>query len=226
MNDSTEDRLRELLGHSPLPGAPDSLRTRVASLDQGRTRAMSHRGWSPAFGLIGAIAILGLGILVVPGLFAPHSPTTPSASAASSPPIAGLCESTVDWGALPTWAWAGFTNPEQPAWPHVMSRSGDIVAILFGYPLSSPPRANINNKILWVLQAGPTSSVAISAQRMDAATPVGAPVERRLDGGFGPSIMDLPDTGCWRLTFAWVDRTDTIDLEYVLPPTGGATASP
>jgi len=104
--------------------------------------------------------------------------------------------------------------------PHVTSRSGDIVAILFGYPLSAPPRANMNNKILWVLQAGPTSPVAISAQRMDAATRVGAPVERRLDGGFGPSIVDLPDAGCWRLTLTFVDRTDTIDLEYVLPPTG------
>jgi hypothetical protein len=142
----------------------------------------------------------------------------PSASAASSSPIAGFCESTVDMGVLPTWARAGFSDPE-PALPHVMSRSGDIVAILFGYPLSSPPRANMNNKILWVLQAGPTSPVAISAQRMDAATPVGAAVERRLDGGFGPSIVDLPDIGCWRLTLAFADRTDTIDLEYVLPPT-------
>jgi hypothetical protein len=122
-------------------------------------------------------------------------------------------------GVLPTWARAGFSDPE-PALPHVLSRSGDIVAILFGYPLSSPPRANIDNKILWVLQAGPTSPVAISAQRIDATIPVGAPVERRLDGGFGPSIVDLPDAGCWRLTLAFADRTDTIDLEYVRPTTG------
>lgn len=143
----------------------------------------------------------------------------PSASTASSSPIAGVCESTVDMGVLPTWARAGFSNPE-PALPHVMSQSGAVVAILFGYPLSSPPRGNVNNKILWVLQAGPTSSVDISAQRIDAATPVGAPVERRLARGFGPSIVDLPEAGCWRLTLAFADRTDTIDLEYVLQPPG------
>jgi hypothetical protein len=151
-----------------------------------------------------------------PSAGAPANGSAPSTSAAASSPIAGVCNSTVDMGVLPTWARAGFSDPE-PALPHVMSRSSEIVAILFGYPLSSPPRANINNKILWVLQGGPTSPVAISAQRMDGATRVGAPVARRLDGGFGPSIVDLPDAGCWRLALAFADRTDTIDLEYVLP---------
>jgi hypothetical protein len=122
-------------------------------------------------------------------------------------------------GVLPTWARAGFSDP-QPALPHVMSRSGDIVAILFGYPLSSPPRAETSNKILWVLREGPTSPVEISARRMDATTPVGEVVARRLDGGFGPSIVDLPNAGCWRLTLTFAGRTDRIDLDYVLSPTG------
>jgi len=90
----------------------------------------------------------------------------------------------------------------------------DIVAILFGYPLSSPPRADVNNKILWVQRTGPTTPVDISAQRMAGVTPVGSPVERRLDGGFGPSIVDVPNAGCWRLTLAFGDRTDSIDLDY------------
>jgi len=148
------------------------------------------------------------------------APLTATAEASQAPPASaaspGPCESTVDMGVLPTWARAGFTNPE-PAMPHVMSRAGDIVAILFGYPLSSPPRADINNKILWVQQAGPIAPVDISAQRMAGGTTVGAPVERRLDGGFGPSIVDLPDAGCWRLTLAFAGRTDTIDLEYMAP---------
>ena len=98
--------------------------------------------------------------------------------------------------------------------PHVMSRSGDVVAILFGYPLSSPPRADVTNKILWVLRAGPTTPVEISAQQLAGATRVGASAARRLDEGFGPSIVDLPNAGCWRLTLAFGDRTDTIDLDY------------
>jgi hypothetical protein len=138
----------------------------------------------------------------------------PSERTASLPPIAGPCVSDVDMGVLPTWARAGFSDPE-PAMPHVMSTSGDVVAILFGYPLSSPPRAQVNNKILWVLRDGLDSPVEISAQRMGAAIPAGEPVSRRLDDGFGPSIVDLPTAGCWRLTLMFAGRTDSIDLEYV-----------
>ena len=141
----------------------------------------------------------------------------PDATTGSTPRIAGPCGSTVDMGVLPTWARAGFSDPE-PTLPHVLSRSGDIVAILFGYPLSSPPRANVNNKILWVRREGPAWPVEISAQRMAAAATVGEPVVRHLDEGFGPSIVDLPDAGCWRLTLTFAGQAESIDLEYVPPP--------
>jgi len=91
---------------------------------------------------------------------------------------------------------------------------------VFGFPLASPPREDTNNKILWVHRDGPTSPVEISAQRMDGTTAVGEPVARRLDDGFGPSIVDLPGDGCWRLTLTYGDRTDSIDLEYIQTPAG------
>ena len=119
-------------------------------------------------------------------------------------------------GVLPTWARAGFAEPE-PAVAHVLSRSGEVVAILFGYPLASPPREGINNKVLWVHRDGSTSPVEISGQRMEGTTPMGEPVARRLDGGFGPSIVDLPEAGCWRLSLTYGDRIDSIDLEYAAP---------
>jgi len=52
---------------------------------------------------------------------------------------------------------------------------------------------------------------------MDGTNPLGAPVERRLEQFPGPSFVDLPEPGCWRLTLTWADRTDTLDLEYVRP---------
>ena len=119
-------------------------------------------------------------------------------------------------GVLPVWARTGFAEPE-PAATHVMSRSGDLVAILFGYPLTSPPREDVNNKILWVLRDGPSSPVQVSAQRMDGSSPVGDAVARQLDEGFGPSIVDLPEAGCWRLTLAFDGRSDSMDLEYIEP---------
>ena len=143
---------------------------------------------------------------------------TPSNPPVSPPPAAVACAAQVDRGVLPVWARTGFTDAE-PKIPHVVGGSGEIAAILFGDPLSSPPSTDHANKILWVPRQGSASApvLAISAQRMDGATPVGAPVERQVDGGPGPSLVDLPDPGCWRLTLSWGDRTDTLDLEYVSP---------
>jgi hypothetical protein len=35
--------------------------------------------------------------------------------------------------------------------------------------------------------------------------------------GTGPSIIDVPAAGCWRLTFSWSGRRDTLDLNYLAP---------
>ena len=163
--------------------------------------AVASEGSSPSGGVTGATS---------PGSTSVEA--TPSA-------IAGPCQSDVDMGVIPTWARTGFSEPE-PAMPHVMSRSGDVVAIVFGFPLASPAREGLNNKILWVHREGPTSPVEISAQLMDGTAAVGEPVARRLDEGFAPSIVDLPAPGCWRLTLTYGDRTDSIDLEYIQTPAG------
>jgi hypothetical protein len=134
-----------------------------------------------------------------------------------SPALAIRCDGSPDRGVLPEWARAGFTDP-QPVIPHVFSTSGDIVAILFGDPLSSPPSTGHSNKILWVSRDhDATSGLTISAQRMDGTNPVGAPVEVRLDHFPGPSTVDLPGAGCWRLALNGPDWTDVLDLQYVAP---------
>ena len=128
---------------------------------------------------------------------------------------AAACHMALDRGVLPVWARDGFSSP-RPRMPHVLGRSGRIVAILFGYPLRSPPAKGRTNKILWAPHtwgSGP-AALWIRAQRMDGVTPVGAPVRRIVPGGPGPSIIDLPDAGCWRLTLAWSARRDTLDLAY------------
>jgi hypothetical protein len=117
-------------------------------------------------------------------------------------------------GVLPVWARGGFSDPK-PRIPHVLGRSQRIVAILFGYPLRSPPRAGRSNKILWVSRTTPNASaLRIRAQRMNGSSPVGAPVARKVAGGPGPSIINLPSAGCWRLALRWSGQTDTLDLQY------------
>ena len=165
---------------------------------------------------MGSVRILAfLALAVVVGAC---GTATPSQPAVSSSPLVVACAAQVDRGVLPAWARAGFTDPE-PKMPHAVGWSGKIAAVLFGDPLSSPPSTDHSNKILWVPQLGYASAqaLAISAQRMDGAVPVGAPVDRQVEGGPGPSIIDLPDPGCWRLTLAWAGWTDTLDLEYVAP---------
>jgi hypothetical protein len=39
-------------------------------------------------------------------------------------------------------------------------------------------------------------------------------VVRVVVGGPGPSGINLPSPGCWRLTLQWSGRTDHLDLEY------------
>lgn len=125
------------------------------------------------------------------------------------------CDARVSLGVLPVWARAGFSDP-RPRIPHVLGRAGRIAAIIFGYPLLSPPSPQRANKILWVARAIPSSasSLRISAQRMDGTRTVGRPVLRQVGGGPGPSIINLPAGGCWRFTLHWSGRSDTLDLDY------------
>jgi hypothetical protein len=105
------------------------------------------------------------------------------ASAAASP---ARCHSAIRHGVLPSWARTGFSDP-RPKMPHVVGRSGEIAAVLFGYPLLSPPAKNRANKVLWVSRRPirPPDKLRIRAQRMHGDRPVGKHVVRVIDGGPG-----------------------------------------
>jgi hypothetical protein len=59
------------------------------------------------------------------------------------------CRAEIRHGVLPKWARAGF-SADRPRLPDAIGRSGDIAALLFGYPLRSPRPLRRSNKILWV----------------------------------------------------------------------------
>jgi len=130
----------------------------------------------------------------------------------------GPCAPEVTLAVLPEWAREGF-NEAEPTALQALGRSGEIIAILFGGTLYAPPSEEVSNKILWVAKDGTTGpeGLVISAQRMDGTERLGDPVERVVDGGPGPSTIDLPEAGCWRMDLAWADETDSLDLEYVEP---------
>jgi hypothetical protein len=137
-----------------------------------------------------------------------------SSSAGAASRGIGVCGSAVQKGKLPVWARGGFHPPTQRI-PHVLGRSDAIVAILFAYPLQAPPPVTHNNKILWVsrIPVNSLTNLRISAQRIDG-TRLGKPVQRSVEGGPGPSIINLPTPGCWRLSLRWAGRADSLDLQY------------
>jgi hypothetical protein len=132
-----------------------------------------------------------------------------------APASVRACKSALSKGVLPTWARTGFSDP-RPKMAHVLGRSDEIAAVIFGYPLLSPPAKTRANKILWVSRrtVKPLSNLHIRAQRMRGSRPVGHHVVRVIRGGPGPSYVNLPSPGCWRLTLRWSGRSDSLDLEY------------
>jgi len=90
------------------------------------------------------------------------------------------------------------------------------MAIFFVRPLEAPPAKTYNNKILWVARIGTSTAtdLRIGAQRMVGARNVGSSVTRVVPGGPGPSIIDLPAAGCWRLALHWAGHSDTLDVRY------------
>ncbi len=92
--------------------------------------------------------------------------------------------------------------------------------MLWNKPLYAPPAEHVNNKILWVPRhySKHVAAMWIKLQKMDGTRFVGAPVRRIISTGPGPSYVDAPSAGCWRLTLTWSGRRDTLDLAYI-PPT-------
>ena len=168
-----------------------------------------RRGTATAAGAAAACAVLVAGVAVSEhrrdGSRSAVVATTPT------PPCDGTPRSQV----LPEWARTGFTDPE-PVVPFVRSRSGNVVAILFGGRLWSPPRTDVSNKVLWVwrqMPAGAAGDVTMTAQLVGTGTVVTAGLPRPE----GPSTVDLPVPGCWGITLHSPAGTDTIDLDYARP---------
>lgn len=193
----------------------------VARLRDSRSRRGAHPvRWSRVRSVItvavSSVTALGVAVFAIVSLGHHHiASRTPTPSGHLGVQRRGGCNSNVRRGVLPVWARAGFGPPTQRV-PHVLGTSGSITAILFAYPLLSPPPHDHNNKILWVSRVAtkPSSDLLIAAQRMNGTRRVGSPVGRRVPGGPGPSLINLPSPGCWRLTLRWSGHVDRLDLQY------------
>ncbi|MCA2218761.1 hypothetical protein [Jidongwangia harbinensis] len=125
------------------------------------------------------------------------------------------CSPAVRRDVLPEWARSGFGDPSPSGIPFVVGDQGRILGVLFGHPLTAPPRsAGPANKILWTAHPAPEPGGLVIEARLAGAPDL---VRHTVSGGPGPSIVDLPRPGCWRLTLTWPGHTDTLDLRYAEP---------
>jgi hypothetical protein len=138
----------------------------------------------------------------------------PSTATGSGHADVAPCAPHIVDGRVPAWARAGFSGPVRMH--YALGDRGAIAALLFAYPLESPAPNARANKILWVAHhpASARTNLRIYAQRMVGTRAVGVEAIRTVAGGPGPSIVDLPHAGCWRLTLDWGPQFDTLDLQY------------
>jgi hypothetical protein len=123
----------------------------------------------------------------------------------TSPAGSSACTGNISTAELPTWARSGF-SPTALRIAHVVSAHGHIMGILFGTLRAHQP-AGVNNKILWAAQDG-YGTLKISAQLEGSNRSVTRTVT------LGPSIVDVPAAGCWRMTLTWSGHRDTIAFRY------------
>jgi hypothetical protein len=199
---SFEDQLSSAMRSSTATLAPPIQDLANAGLRRGQQLRRRRRVLVSAAVVVALV--LGGGVTAVLARGTNGGPTRTVAS--------GACHAVVSDGVIPSWATAGFSDPH-PAVPHVMSAEGEMVAILFGGALYSPPSKEVNNKILWVTKPSADSG-PLHIDAALAGTDVHA---RRSLGAPGPSYVNLPAPGCWHLTLRWGGHVDTMDLEYVKP---------
>ncbi|MET7748422.1 hypothetical protein [Micromonospora sp. NPDC005367] len=161
--------------------------------------------------------LLPAAVILLAGCTTTTGPTGPVSVPASTPAggVGTGCDSRVETGSLPEWARGGFSGDARMA--HVMGDNGDIVAALFGHPLRLNRTDGSNNKILWVSRPAvnsPDPTVSPDLEITASLAGTDTRVTREIAGGPGPSIIDLPQAGCWRLELRWSGHTDTMDLVY------------
>src|SRR5947209_20608923 len=103
-----------------------------------------------AAGCLGGVATHRLFRVALGAIVLLSGCTAPVPRSAGTPSPTG-CGSVVRRDALPAWARTGFGDPSPSGIPYVPGARGDILGVLFGYPLAAPPPTHGRaNKILWV----------------------------------------------------------------------------
>jgi hypothetical protein len=197
--------LEQTADQSPLPDVGIIDRSIAAG-----ERRVRRRTATRVLGAAAAIAVVTAGATwAVGSRLSGHDDVGPSHAPTVS--ASEACRRDYTPRLLPSWARTGFSS-STPTMPYVMGDRGDIVAILWAEhdPLMAAPAAGRNNKILWVGRVSSEGSLHIKARLIGSDRSA----TRTVEGGPGPSIIDLPAAGCWSLDLTWGKQHDHLELEY------------
>ncbi len=136
----------------------------------------------------------------------------------SATTVAGGCGSTPIYvGGAPAWLHKlEGSLTYQEIVPHVLATPPTAAGFLYGFPLRAGHPENPTNKILWLVKLPPfAGSLDITAHPAGAATPTVNQSVAFLASGDLPSIVDMPQPGCWHFDLAWSGHHATVELEYL-----------
>ena len=183
----------------------------------GSVRRRARRQAAVAGSVLAVLAVAGVSTVVAVGRPDGGAVAPGRGRPTTAPPALGRLPGPGDRRAA-EWAWTGFSDPQAGGIPFVRSAKGDLVAILFG-PLTAPAVPDRSNKILWVPNPSPSGPTTPPPDVPPAV------IEARLEGtdrrvskellALGPSIVDLPQPGCWHFDVSWGQYTDSLSLRYV-----------
>lgn len=154
---------------------------------------------------------------------AASSHASPTGQAAETPPpeasiVPGGCGAThVYKGHEPKWLEEAGAHNNPNGLPYVLDVRQTAAGFIFGYPLRAGHPANPANKILWVVRFPRSGSpLEITGQLSGASGPSvheSAPADSA-PGEIYPSIVDVPQPGCWRFDLSWSGHQAAVYLKY------------
>jgi len=194
----------------------------VASEWLGRTARLQAVYWLRMRPLI----LISIALTVAVGCSsepAGSSHASPAASVASSLPpdaviVPGGCGATPLYkGHEPAWLTTAGAHNNPNGLPYVLDVRQTAAGFIFGYPLRAGHPTDRANKVLWVVRFPRNGSpLEITGQLSDANEPA-VHVSQPANSGPGeiyPSIVDVPQPGCWRFDLSWSGHRATVYLEY------------
>ena len=171
------------------------------------------------FSILLASVLLSLACSGASGGALRQSPEAVAQSPASGPSeVPGGCGATLAYDRVqPAWLVESGAHNNPNGVPFVLAIPETAAGFIFGYPLRAGHRTSPSNKILWVVRLprnGSSLSIAGSLSGSDGPAFSRSFPANSGPGEIYPSIVDVPEPGCWRIDLAWSGNKTTAYLEY------------